>query len=313
MVSIQNQNFGVEIELTGITRHDAAQVIATYFGDPSRFRYMAGGYDTYTAVDSKGRTWKAVRDSSINCVRRSQNGGNAPLSAYACEIVTPILQYDDIPDLQNIVRALVRKGALANSSCGIHVHVDAQPHTPETLTRLMTFAIARQDLFYEALQIGDRADHWCKKMNAQLLKAMKADSAKTRDSLERIWYSAANDGYVDTRSHTEHYNPTRYHGINLHAYFTKGTVEFRLFNGTTHAGKIKAYIQFCLALSAWAVNAKDNLHFASSHGAAYETAEKRGRLMRSVLVKRLGMRGAEFKTARIHLLAAFQARAELAA
>ena len=46
--------------------------------------------------------------------------------------------------------------------------------------------------------------------------------------------------------------------LNLHATFTKGTIEFRLFqfadpadgkrNGL-HAGEMKAYIQLCLAMS----------------------------------------------------------------
>ena len=46
--------------------------------------------------------------------------------------------------------------------------------------------------------------------------------------------------------------------LNLHATFTKGTIEFRLFqfadpadgkrNGL-HAGQLKSYIQLCLALS----------------------------------------------------------------
>lgn len=46
--------------------------------------------------------------------------------------------------------------------------------------------------------------------------------------------------------------------MNLHATFTKGTIEFRLFqfadpsdgkqNGL-HAGELKAYIQLCLAMS----------------------------------------------------------------
>ena len=55
-----------------------------------------------------------------------------------------------------------------------------------------------------------------------------------------------------------HYNDSRYHMLNLHATFTKGTVEFRLFqfdapaNGKRnglHAGQLKSYIQLCLALS----------------------------------------------------------------
>ena len=53
--------------------------------------------------------------------------------------------------------------------------------------------------------------------------------------------------------------------LNLHATFTKGTVEFRLFqfdaptaerkNGL-HAGQLKSYIQLCLALSQMAKSVK---------------------------------------------------------
>ena len=135
-------------------------------------------------------------------------------------------------------------------------------------------------------------------MSRTLLVAMKKDETKTRTSAERIWYSRSNDGYTGGIDH-QHYNSTRYHGINLHAFFTKGTVEFRLFNGTTHAGKIKAYIQFCLAMSAWALECKtDNLYFK---GVAGYTAEQKAALMKRVLINRLGLSGPEFKTCRLHL------------
>jgi len=299
MITIQNQNFGVEIELTGITRREAASVIAEYYGStPS----SAGTYyDVYTATDRKGRKWKAMSDGSIHTTRKVDGRQVSAGTDYSCEVVTPILQYDDIEDLQNIVRALVAHGAVANSSCGIHVHIDGANHTPQSLTRLLNFAIGRQDLFYEALRIGDRANRWCHKISRSLLKAMKNDTCKTNHSMEAIWYSAANDNYRGSISH-EHYNETRYHGINLHAFFTKGTVEFRLFNGTTHAGKIKAYIQFCLAMSAWAINAPDKMYYKSC--TSYSRQQK-ATLMMNVLTRRLGMTGAEFKTARLHLTSAF--------
>ena len=301
MTTIQTQNFGVEIELTGITRRSAANVIANYFGTSST--YLGTYYQTYGATDRKGRTWKAMSDGSIRTARRSNGRTVNAGSEYSCEIVTPILQYDDIEDLQNIVRLLVEHGAIANSSCGIHVHVDGANHTPESLTRLENFAVGRQDLFYEALEIGDRANRWCHKTNKTLLRAMQ-NANKDRASMERVWYSAANDGYTGGIDH-QHYNQTRYHGINLHAFFTKGTVEFRLFNGTTHAGKIKAYVQFCLAMSAWAINCPaGRLYFKSC--ASY-TKEQKEKLMVAVLTKRLGMTGAEFKTARLHLTKAFTA------
>jgi hypothetical protein len=301
MTTIQTQNFGVEIELTGITRQNAANIIANYFNGSSR--YLGTYYQTWGATDRKGRTWKAMSDASIQVSRRVNGQRASANNDYSCEIVTPILQYDDIEDLQNIVRLLVEAGAVANSSCGIHVHVDGANHTPESLTRLENFAIGRQDLFYEALEIGDRANRWCKKTDRSLFKAMK-NSNKDKASMERIWYSRANGGYRGGIDH-QHYNETRYHGINLHAFFTKGTVEFRLFNGTTHAGKIKAYVQFCLAMSAWAINCEnDNLYFKSCAG---YTKEQKAKLMTRVLVKRLGMSGPEFKTARLHLTKAFNA------
>lgn len=298
---MKNQNFGIEIELTGITRQQAAAVIANYFGTQSR--YAGTYYQTYTAPDRKGRSWKAMSDGSIRC-QRKVNGRTVNADGnYSCEVVSPILQYEDLEDLQNIVRALREAGAIANSSCGIHVHVDGAGHTPYSLTRLINFAIGRQDLFYEALQIGDRANRWCQKMSIDLLNAMKK-AEHTRSGMENIWYSAANDGYANGIDHS-HYNATRYHGINLHAFFSKGTVEFRLFNGTTHAGKIKAYVQFCLAMSAWAKSENTERLFFKPCG--NYTQEQKAALMQRVLVNRLGLKGAEFKTCRQHLTSAFTA------
>ena len=64
MVTIQSQNFGVEIEMTGVSRGTAASVIANYFG-VGGIHFAGGTYQTYEAKDSKGRVWKCMRDGSI--------------------------------------------------------------------------------------------------------------------------------------------------------------------------------------------------------------------------------------------------------
>ena len=302
---LKEQNFGVEVEMTGVTRATAARIVAEYYGTCSG--HAGSYYDVYTATDRKGRTWKAMTDGSIRTERKANGFRVGAGRDYSCELVTPILQYDDIEDLQQIIRNLVKAGAITNSSCGIHVHVDGARHTPQSLTRLLNFAIGRQDLIYEALQIGERANHWCHKISPALFQAMKNDETKTKASTEQLWYSTANDGYSGGIGH-EHYNQTRYHGINLHAFFTKGTVEFRLFNGTLHAGKIKAYVQFCLAMSAWAIEAKEGRMFYKD--CSNYTREQKAALMERVLVNRLGMKGPEFKTARLHLTAAFRPAAQ---
>ena len=131
------------------------------------------------------------------------------------------------------------------------------------------------------------------------MKAVKAERDLTKEKLEKLWYSSLNDGYYGRISY-EHYNETRYHGLNLHAFFSKGTVEFRLFNGTLHAGKIKAYVQFCLAVSAWAITTTKPAGFRSMDG---YTPEKKVTIMINVLRNRLGLTGDEFKTCRQHMLA----------
>lgn len=91
--------------------------------------------------------------------------------------------------------------------------------------------------------------------------------------------------------------------ISRPLFFSKETIGFKLFNGTTHAGKIKAYIQFCLALSALALTTENtNLNFKSCSD---YTKEQKYILMNNILTKRLKMTGPEYSTARLHLTKAF--------
>lgn len=292
---LKNQLFGVEVEMTGITREKAARLVAEVLGTtPSHPE--SNCYHTRTIADQAARKWKIMRDSSIEAIR--SDGTSEPLDEYRVEFVTPPLNYSDIELLQNIIRKLRENGAKAHSSCGIHIHVDGANHTAVSLRRLVNFMTARQDLIYEALQIGDRESNWCHKLNKTLLDAMKKDKNLTKEKAEEIWYSRANDGYCGGIDH-QHYNATRYHGVNLHSFFTKGTVEFRLFNSTLHAGKIKAYIQFCLAVSAGAITSQEKIVFRSMDG---YTPEQKVTIMRNILTHRLGLYGDEFKTCRLHLM-----------
>ena len=292
---LKNQLFGVEVEMTGITREKAARLVAGVLGTtPSHPE--SNCYHTRTIADQAARKWKIMRDSSITPIRNDDT--SEPLDEYRVEFVTPPLNYSDIELLQNIIRKLRENGAKAHSSCGIHIHVDGANHTAVSLRRLVNFMTARQDLIYEALQIGDRESSWCHKLNKTLLDAMKKDKNLTKEKAEEIWYSRANDGYCGGIDH-QHYNSTRYHGVNLHSFFTKGTVEFRLFNSTLHAGKIKAYIQFCLAVSAWVITSQEKIVFRSMEG---YSPEQKVTIMRNILTHRLGLYGDEFKTCRLHLM-----------
>ncbi len=281
---MKNQNFGIEIELTGITRKEAATVMSNYFGNRG-VSNEGGSYDTYCAFDQQGRKWKAMSDASI---RKETKDGNATQDrAYSCEIVSPICQYADIETVQEIVRLLRKAGARVNNSCGIHVHIDAAPHTAQSLRNLANIFASREEMLVHALGIESARMNYCKKADGEFMKRLNAAKPSTRIQLQGIWYNGTDESHI-------HYSNTRYRMLNFHAVFSKGTVEFRCFNGTTHAGEIKAYIQFCLAVSHQAL---------TQRSATYKpvVTDNEKYTFRCWLL-RLGLIGDEFKTARLHLM-----------
>jgi len=87
----------------------------------------------------------------------------------------------------------------------------------------------------------------------------------------------------------------RYKALNLvPKWRSLNTFEVRVHNGTLHAGKVKSLVQFCLALSAKALNSR-----AASHKKIPTDNPKFN--FRVWLVATLGLKGDEFKSARYHL------------
>ena len=84
---------------------------------------------------------------------------------------------------------------------------------------------------------------------------------------------------------------------NLHNVWYRGTVEFRWFEATLHAGRIKTYLQFCLAVAAKALNGRA----ASSRKRDFDPQSAKYDFR--VFLLHLGLIGDEFKTARKHLMA----------
>ncbi len=187
------------------------------------------------------------------------------------------------------MRQLRHNGAFSNKSCGLHVHVSAAPFDARTLRNLTNIMYSKEDLLYRALQVEVvREDRYCQKTDQQFIDELNRRRPKSLEELSRIWYQGA------SRSR-EHYDKSRYRGVNLHSVFRNGTVEYRLYNSTVeHAGKIKAYIQISLAITAQALNQ----HSASR----IKTVSENERYTFRTWLLRMGLIGDEFATARKHLL-----------
>ena len=285
---MKKQTIGVEIEMNNISRDKAAKVAARYFGT-GRYEYTESrnGYYTWSAWDAQGREWKFQKDVSI-----------LGPDAKKCEMVTPILKYEDIPFLQELVRKLRHAGARSDASrgCGVHIHIGANGHTPQTLRNLANIMASHERLLIDAINISSSRIHtYCQTVDQNFLRTLNRRKPRTMTQLADIWYSSQNANY----GRGQHYNSSRYHMLNLHSTFTKGTVEFRLFQfdnpsearkGGLHAGQLKSYIQLCLALSQIAKTVRT----ASPKPQQNENPKY---AMRTWLL-RLGFIGDEFKTAR---------------
>lgn len=285
---MKKQTIGVEVEMNSITRKRAARIAAEFFGT-DRYEDTAhrNGYCTWSAWDAEGREWKFQRDVSIE--------GRDDCK---CELVTPILTYADMETLQELIRKLRHAGAKSDATrgCGVHIHIGAKGHTPQSLRNLANIMASHESLLADALDLDrGRMRRYCRTVDPRFLETLNRKKPKTMADLADIWYTTQNAGY----GRSQHYNESRYHMLNLHATFTKGTVEFRLFqfdapkdgkrNGL-HAGQLKSYIQLCLALSQMAKTVK-------SASAKPQQTENPKYAMRTWLL-RLGFIGEEFATAR---------------
>ena len=288
IAEMKKQTIGVEVEMNSITREKAARIAAKFFGT-GRYENTAGrnGYYTWSAWDEQGREWKFQRDVSI-----------AGCDSEKCELVTPILTYADMETLQELIRQLRHAGAKSDATrgCGVHIHIGAKGHTPQTMRNLANIMASHEDLIAKALDLDHyRLDRYCRTVDPRFLEQINKKKPKTMSALADLWYGSQGCNY----GRSQHYNDSRYHMLNYHATFTKGTIEFRLFqfdapadgkqNGL-HAGQLKAYIQLCLALSQMA----KEVGTASPKPQQNENPKY---AMRTWLL-RLGFIGDEFKTAR---------------
>ena len=288
VAEMKKQTIGVEVEMNSIERSKAAKLAAEFFGT-CRYQNTAtrNGYMTWSAWDAQGREWKFQKDVSIH----------GPDSE-KCEMVTPILTYTDMDLLQGLVRHLRKAGAKSDATrgCGVHIHIGAKGHDAKSLRNLANIMASHESLLADALALDrGRMNRYCRTVNPSFLERLNREKPTTMAGLAEIWYS----GNGASWGRDQHYNDSRYHMLNLHATFTKGTIEFRLFqfdapaNGKKnglHAGQLKSYIQLCLALGQMAKSLK-------SASPKPQQTDNPKYAMRTWLL-RLGFIGEEFATAR---------------
>ena len=107
-MDLKEQYFGTEIEMTGITREEAANAVGELFG--TQPYYIGTYYSTWGVRDLEGKEWKFTYDGSIHTQRRNGNRYVYADSEYSTEMVSPKLEYGEMEKLQQVVRCLRSHG-----------------------------------------------------------------------------------------------------------------------------------------------------------------------------------------------------------
>jgi hypothetical protein len=243
--------WGMELETFGLGVLGAANAVAAAVG--GRVVFAGGYYQTHEVVMADGRKWSVVTDGSI------RGSGGA-------EVVTPIckgLAGEDMENLQKVVRALRSAGAQVNDSCGLHVHVGAQALGAAGVRHLVLLWNRWEDHMMQASGGRPGRDVFSKKQDPAFVDAMvKAGRGVTVGDVNKAWYGRSYE--YAPRTANDHYNQTRYRSLNLHAMFWHGTVEFRCWDATLHAGKVRAAVVASVCAAAVALDCADrNVSFTA--------------------------------------------------
>jgi hypothetical protein len=220
--------FGVEIEFYGLDYYILPPdngIIKPYnihsqAKDGRDFAQLLRDHQLTLGADKD--SWHLEEDSSI--VHR---GG--------VELVSPILRgFDGLAEAYRFFQLLSDiRGVQIDASCGFHVHhgVDPEHYKCSNLKVLVRIVHAMEEYLYLLIAGGRVSKDTCRPMDLDVkdfleLRDCEEECKKEGCQIKRLWYSVENRYDADCKR-VERYDMTRYHGLNLHSYWYRSTIEFR--------------------------------------------------------------------------------------
>lgn len=193
-----------------------------------------------------------VGDNSelIDWARQSGGGlvEDRSIPESGCEINTNPTAGDLFIDaIAKLARALSRANADTNTDCGFHVHVDASDYSQYDLRRLiMLWSIVERAMF--DLAGKSRIENtYCKPASGIYVEALNQQNARNskifRSGLARSLYECTSSSVKECKQ--DRYNGARYHAMNLHSFFFRKTIEFRLHEAKTDAPTLRNWPLVC--------------------------------------------------------------------
>ncbi len=205
--------------------------------------------DDYKLSIGTGRnSWHFEEDSSI-----VHKGG--------VELISPILHgFEGLMESYRFFQLLNKiSGAQIDESCGFHVHhgVEIERYDCKNLKELVRIIYAMEDYLYLLIAGGRISRDTCRPMDLDIQSILNVsdcgNACRSGCRIKELWYSPENRFEADCKR-SDRYDMTRYHGLNLHSYWYRSTIEFRYHSAVLHrmdeAMQWIIFTQFLVELSA---------------------------------------------------------------
>jgi len=173
--------------------------------------------------------------------------------------------------LEEVCTALLTGKAAVNHSCGLHVHVDCRDYGYQEIQRFITYYSVLEPVLFAALHSNRASNTYCTPCgNAyydRVIKGVKPDTKSLKNmvipavygpqALDRLTNQFADNRRVAFHHfRQDHYgrtldggrNPNRYSAVNLHSYFLRGTVEFRMHHAAVDFVEVYGWTKLLVAL-----------------------------------------------------------------
>ena len=146
------KKYGVEMDMTGITRKAVAEILAEQFDTKVVFCLSDNGYNV---PDQNQRLWRILPSDSIKAERYNGEKVVGANYMYQVKLLSPFLYENEFPMLEKALEQLELRGAIVNDSTKMNLFLDVSciENWEKYQTNLENLYESKGELFQKALDI----------------------------------------------------------------------------------------------------------------------------------------------------------------
>ena len=146
------KKYGVEMDMTGITRKVVAEILAEQFDTKVVFCLSDNGYNV---PDQNQRLWRILPSDSIKAEKYNGEKVVGANYMYQVKLLSPFLYENEFPMLEKALEQLELRGAIVNDSTKMNLLLDVSciENWEKYQTNLENLYESKGELFQKALDI----------------------------------------------------------------------------------------------------------------------------------------------------------------